>query len=235
MYGYSDFFSQYFLYILAFAIVMLAQSRVQAAYNRYKSVPNETGIRGFEVARKILDENGLRHVAIEVANGGALSDHFDPVHNVVRLSPDIYHNATIASISVAAHECGHAIQHKERYGFISLRNRLLPMANIASQLGWVVLVIGLLSLSSVPIIFYIGLGMICIVLLFQIVTLPVELNASSRAIQILANDYMITEKEKPYVKSMLRAAAFTYVAAVLATIVQILRIILMTLGRRNDD
>lgn len=234
-FGISNFFSQYFLYILAFAIVMIAQSRVQAAYNRYRMIDNKHRIRGVDAARRILDEHGLSHVSIEVAQGGTLSDHFDPVHNVVRLSPDNYHKASIAAISVAAHECGHAIQHKERYGFIDLRNRLLPAANIASQLGWVVLVIGLLSLTSVPVIFYIGLGMICIVLLFQIVTLPVELNASSRAIKILSQDHLITDDEKDSVKAMLRAAAFTYVAAVLATIVQILRIVLMTLGRRRDD
>ena len=220
----NSYMSQYFLYILAFAVVMLAQSRVQAAYHKYKRIPNEHGLTGEAVARRILDMNNLQSIRVEVAKGGMLSDHYDPVHHVVRLSPDIFYNASIASISVAAHEVGHAIQHKEHYGAIGLRNRLLPMANIASQLGWVVLVLGLFLFASTPVI-----------LLFQIVTLPVEFNASSRAVKQLAMYGMISEQERYDVKGMLRAAAFTYVAAVLSTLAQILRILLMVLGRRDDD
>lgn len=148
----NSYMSQYFLYILAFAVVMLAQSRVQAAYHKYKRIPNEHGLTGEAVARRILDMNNLQSIRVEVAKGGMLSDHYDPVHHVVRLSPDIFYNASIASISVAAHEVGHAIQHKEHYGAIGLRNRLLPMANIASQLGWVVLVLGLFLFASTPVI-----------------------------------------------------------------------------------
>lgn len=231
----SSYMSQYVLYLLAFAIVMIAQSRVQAAYQKYKQIPNDRGLRGEEVARRILDMNGLQNVRVEVAKGGALSDHYDPTQHVVRLSPDIFYNSSIASISVAAHEVGHAIQHKEHYGAIGLRNRLLPAANFASQLGWVVLVLGLFLFASTPIILYIGIGLICVILLFQIVTLPVEFNASSRAVKQLSMNGMISENERYDVKSMLRAAAFTYVAAVLSTLAQILRILIMVLGRRNDD
>lgn len=231
----NSYMSQYFLYILAFAVVMLAQSRVQAAYHKYKRIPNEHGLTGEAVARRILDMNNLQSIRVEVAKGGMLSDHYDPVHHVVRLSLDIFYNASIASISVAAHEVGHAIQHKEHYGAIGLRNRLLPMANIASQLGWVVLVLGLFLFASTPVILYAGIAMICIILLFQIVTLPVEFNASSRAVKQLAMYGMISEQERYDVKGMLRAAAFTYVAAVLSTLAQILRILLMVLGRRDDD
>lgn len=233
----SYYSEQYLLYIFAFIIVMVAQSGVQRAYNRYKQIGNEKGITGKDAARMILDANGLQDIPVEVSNGGSLSDHYDPVHRVVRLSGDIYYNTSIASIAVAAHEVGHVIQHKEHYGFISIRNRILPVANIASQLGWVVLTIGLFMFVSTPVILYIGLSMICVVLLFQIVTLPVEFNASSRAIKQLQNMHMISENEKPYVKGMLKAAAFTYVAAVLATLAQILRILLMILSnnRRNND
>ncbi|MEG0330682.1 MAG: zinc metallopeptidase [Longicatena sp.] len=231
----NDFFTQYFLYILAFGIVMIAQSRVQAAYHKYKQIPNEKGIKGEDVARRILDANGLMNVRVEVANGGTLSDHYDPVHNVIRLSPDIFYNASIASISVAAHEVGHAIQHKEHYGAISIRNRLLPMANIASKLGWVVLVLGLFLFASTPMIVYLGIALIGIVLLFQVVTLPVEFNASSRAIKQLTQLQFINSDETYLAKGMLNAAAFTYVAAVLSTVTQILRILLMVLGRNNDD
>ena len=209
----NSYMSQYFLYILAFAVVMLAQSRVQAAYHKYKRIPNEHGLTGEAVARRILDMNNLQSIRVEVAKGGMLSDHYDPVH----------------------HEVGHAIQHKEHYGAIGLRNRLLPMANIASQLGWVVLVLGLFLFASTPVILYAGIAMICIILLFQIVTLPVEFNASSRAVKQLAMYGMISEQERYDVKGMLRAAAFTYVAAVLSTLAQILRILLMVLGRRDDD
>ena len=201
----NSYMSQYFLYILAFAVVMLAQSRVQAAYHKYKRIPNEHGLTGEAVARRILDMNNLQSIRVEVAKGGMLSDHYDPVHHVVRLSPDIFYNASIASISVAA------------------------------QLGWVVLVLGLFLFASTPVILYAGIAMICIILLFQIVTLPVEFNASSRAVKQLAMYGMISEQERYDVKGMLRAAAFTYVAAVLSTLAQILRILLMVLGRRDDD
>lgn len=233
----SNFYSQYLLYILAFVIVMFAQSKVQAAYHRYKEIPNEMGISGEETARRILDYNGLQDISVEVANGGMLSDHYDPIHRVVRLSPDIFYNKSIASISVAAHEVGHAIQHKEHYGAIGLRNRLLPAANIASKLGWIVLVLGLFLFVSIPIVLYVGIALICIVLLFQIVTLPVEFNASTRAVKQLAMHGLVAEDESYKVKSMLRAAAFTYVAAVLSTLAQILRILLMVLGsnKRNDN
>ena len=166
-----------------------------------------------------------------------MSDHYDPVHGVVHLSSDIYYNTSIASISVAAHEVGHAIQHKEHYGFIALRNRILPIANIASQLGWIVLVIGLFMFASTPVILYIGLSLIFVILLFQILTLPIEFNASNRAIKNLQSYQLISDNETDDVKRMLKAAAFTYVAAVLSTLAQILRILLMILGnqRRNND
>lgn len=229
------FGSQYLLYILGIVLVMFAQSRVTSAYHKYKTIPNKRGISGKDVARYILDHNDLHDVRVEVANGGSLSDHYDPMHRVVRLSNDIYYNTSIASLSVAAHECGHAIQHKVGYGAIALRNKLLPAANIASQMGWAILVLGLFLFSSTPVLLYTGIGCICIVLLFQIVTLPVEFNASSRAMKQIASSGLMLPEEKSLCSSMLRAAAFTYVAAVLSTLMQILRILLMILGRRRDD
>lgn len=228
---------QYLLYILGFVIVMFAQARVQQVYNQYKAKPNARKMTGKDVARMILDASGLPEISVEVSRGGSLSDHYDPVHGVVHLSSDIYYNTSIASISVAAHEVGHAIQHKEHYGFIALRNRILPIANIASQLGWIVLVIGLFMFASTPVILYIGLSLILVILLFQILTLPIEFNASDRAIKNLQSYQLITDNETDDVKRMLKAAAFTYVAAVLSTLAQILRILLMILGnqRRNND
>lgn len=226
-------YENYMLYIIAIVVVMAAQARVQNAYHRYKQIENRKRISGQEAARRILDQNGLQSVRVEVAQGGVLSDHYDPINQVVRLSSDIYYNHSIASISVAAHEVGHAIQHKERYGFIAIRNRLLPAANIASKLGWITLFLGLFFFQTTPIIFYVGVGLLSIIVAFQVVTLPVEFNASSRALKQLERQQLITEDELPYCASMLRAAAFTYLAALVSSILQILRVILIA-RRRND-
>lgn len=226
--------SSYMLYLLGFVIVMMAQMSVQGAYQKYKKIANRKGYTGAQVARNILDKNGLSHVQVEVANGGVLSDHYDPTHHVVRLSADIYYNKSIASISVAAHEVGHAIQHKENYGLIGLRNRLLPAANIASNLGWIVLFIGLFLFGGANnIVFQIGFLMLIVIVIFQLVTLPIELNASSRALKQLSANGYIYEDEVPECRAMLKAAAFTYLAALINSILQILRVLLIA-RRRND-
>lgn len=225
--------SNYFLYFLAIIIVMLAQAKVQNAYHKYKQIPNECRISGAVTARKILDANGLSQVGVEVAGQGMLSDHYDPVHQVVRLSADIYYNSSIASVAIAAHEVGHAIQHKEHYGFIALRNRLLPAANIASNLGWITLFLGLFFFHITPLVFYIGVALLLIIVLFQLVTLPVELNASARAITQLTQMQLINEEENPACGAMLRAAAFTYLAALVSSVIQVLRVLLIA-RRRND-
>ncbi|MCI9523817.1 MAG: zinc metallopeptidase [Erysipelotrichaceae bacterium] len=226
-------YEQYYLYLIAILIVFMAQAKVQNAYHKYKQIRNKRGLSGAEVARRILDLNDLQNVSVEVSNRGILSDHYDPVAHVVRLSPDIFYQNSIASISVAAHEVGHAIQHKEHYGFIALRNRLLPYANIASNFGWITIVIGLLFFYSSPIILYIGICMLLVVALFQLVTLPVELNASSRALKQLDNANFITKDEYTSCRTMLKAAAYTYLAALVSTILQVLRVILI--ARRRDD
>lgn len=225
--------TNYFLYLLAIIIIIVAQSRVQSAYHRYKNIDNEKGLTGAQVARAILDHNQLQNVQVEVSQRGTLSDHYDPTHNIVRLSPDIYYKQSIAAISIAAHEVGHAIQHKEHYGFIGLRNRLLPFANIASNLGWITLFLGLFIFGTNSIVFYAGVIMLLVIVVFQLVTLPVELNASSRAIKQLTAEGFIYEEERSACRSMLNAAAFTYIAALLSSIIQVLRVILI--ARRNND
>ncbi len=219
------------LYLLAALVVMWSQFKVNGAYNRYRQIQNDRHITGAQVARRILNENGLNDVDVEYANG-TLGDHYDPKAKVVRLSKDIYENDTIASVSVAAHECGHAIQHAQNYGFIALRNSLLPLTNFASNLGWPVLLIGF-WFSMEPAIYF-GIALLVVVLLFQVVTLPVELNTSSRALTILSGEGMITDDERSDVKSMLSAAAFTYIAAVISSALNILRLVLLTNKRRND-
>ncbi len=218
-----------FLYLLALVLVVWAQFKVNGAYARYRNVSTRRGYRGVDAARMILNQNGLHDVKIEMATGGELSDHYDPQTNTVRLSKDVYYNDSIASVAISAHEVGHAIQHATNYGFIGLRNMILPYAMISSKLGWTILFLGLMfTLDS---LFYIGIGMLCIIALFQLITLPVELNASKRALALLESNGIILAEEKRDCKAMLSAAAFTYIAALISTLLQILRL----LGRRRRD
>lgn len=217
---------QMILYLAAVILVIWAQTKVKGVYEHYSRVPSEKHITGAQVARRILDSNGLHHVEVQMSQNGVLSDHFDPRTNVVNLSPKVYNEDSIASVAVAAHEVGHAIQFAENYSFIGIRNKLLPVAIVSGNLGWFVIIIGLIS-GFMP-IFYIGLAMLGMIALFQLVTLPVEFDASGRALAILRNDGYLSEDEGADAKSMLRAAALTYVAALLATLMQILRLVLMT-------
>ncbi len=217
------------LYILAIVIVLIAQGSVQGAYQKYRRVPSERNMTGEQVARRILDNNGLNHVRIEYATG-MLGDHYDPRSEVVRLSKDVYDGSSIASVSIAAHEVGHAIQHAENYGFIALRNSILPVTQISSNMAWPILIMGLLFNSGTML--YLGIFLLVIVLIFQVVTLPVEFNASSRAIVQLENEDIIYGDETKACKKMLSAAAMTYVAAVAAAALQILRMLII--ARSND-
>lgn len=218
------------LYILAIIVVIWSQMKVTNAYRHYKNVRNANGITGAQAARQILDSNGLNDVRIEHAQG-MLGDHYDPRAKVVRLSDEIYQGDSIAAVSVAAHECGHAIQHANNYGFIALRNSILPFCAISSNLAWPVLMFGLIF-SYEPLVYF-GIILLTVVLIFQVITLPVEFNASSRAMTILSNQGMILERERTEVKAMLSAAAYTYVAAVVSSAIQILRFLLI--ANRNRD
>lgn len=219
------------LYLAAFLLVLWSQIKVQSAYSRYRQISTIRRYTGVETARKILDNQGLYDVRVEIAPGGMLSDHYDPKARVVRLSPDIYSKDSIASVAVAAHECGHAIQHAENYGFIALRNSILPAAMVSSQLSWIVLLLGLFFSSSG--LFYTGIIMLGCVALFQLVTLPVELDASRRALRLVTEEGMIVAEERNDAKAMLSAAAFTYVASLISSILQILRLLLI-FNRRQD-
>lgn len=219
------------LYLAAFLLVLWSQIKVQSAYSRYRQILTIRRYTGAQTARKILDNQGLYDVRVEIAQGGMLSDHYDPKARVVRLSPDIYSKDSIASVAVAAHECGHAIQHAENYGFIALRNSILPAAMVSSQLSWIVLLLGLFFSSSG--LFYTGIIMLGCVALFQLVTLPVELDASRRALRLVTEEGMIVAEERNDAKAMLSAAAFTYVASLISSILQILRLLLI-FNRRQD-
>lgn len=218
------------LVLIGSLLMMYAQIKVNSAYKRYEKVPNSRGITGAMVAREILDQNGLGDVEINMVKG-KLSDHYNPGKKTVNLSSGIYNGTSIASLAVAAHECGHAIQHLVGYKPLVFRNAILPLCNVGQYLGWIAVFVGLLMSNSN--IAWIGVILMSGILLFQIVTLPVEFDASSRALQILKANYL-TSDEYSGAKSMLSAAAFTYVAAMLATVLSLLRIVLIIVGNNRD-
>ena len=218
------------LFILGLVITVVADIYVRSSYSKYKKVKNSTGLTGFEVARKILDKNGLQDVHV-VETNGELTDHYDPKRKVVRLSNSIFNGNTIAAASVAAHECGHAIQDKDNYTFMRIRASLVPAVNFSSKFGYIVLMIGFLAGSFDLAV--LGLGLLILILLFQLVTLPVEFDASKRAKVELDKLNILTKEEIPQSASMLRAAAFTYVASLVTTLLEILRLALMIFGNRD--
>lgn len=236
MFGWYLYSDPYYLIgtifvVLASILALYAQGKVQSNYSKYKKIQNRRMMSGALVAREILDNNGLRHVTLNRVNG-QLSDHYNPSNNSVNLSSDIYDGTSIAAIAVAAHECGHALQHKEGYKAISVRNAILPFANIGQSLGWIAILIGL-AIGHTNIA-WIGFLLMSGILVFQLVTLPVEFNASSRALNILEKNYLYSD-EIQGAKNMLSAAALTYVAAMISTLMSMLRIFLLIFGRSRDD
>ena len=207
-----------------------AQAYISVNYRKYKEVMVKSGKSGFDVAREILDRNGLSKVLI-LETQGELTDHYDPSKKVVKLSHDIYNGKTIAAVSVASHECGHAIQDKNGYAFLRFRNTIVPLVNISSKLGYVAIMAGLV-LGFLK-LFWIGIAFEVVILVFQLVTLPVEFNASSRALKLIKEYGIVTEDEHSGAKKMLTSAALTYVAGVLSAITEILRLLLMIVGRDN--
>lgn len=215
--------------IPAIIFTFYAQSKVNSAYNRYAKVRNRRGITGAEAARRILDSNGLRDIPIEISKR-RLSDHYDPRKRVMRLSPQVYNDPSIASVSIAAHESGHAIQHAKSYAPLRVRNILAPLVSIVSNLAWPILIVGLLIISSGNLfqgnmIFNIGIICYASAVLFQAITLPVEFNASNRAIEQMNELGIIYIEETASAKKVLSAAALTYVAALAASIATLLRIL----------
>ena len=210
------------LYIAIILIPLVAQLRISSAYSKYKKEKNSIGLTGFEVARKILDANGLDDIYV-VETSGNLTDHYDPSRKVIKLSKDIFKGESIAAASVAAHECGHAIQDKENYSFMRIRSMLVPVVNLVSSFSWIVIIIGLFT--EYFNVFAFGIGLISIILVFQLITLPVEFDASKRAKNELVKLSLIGSGEDVGVAKMLTAAAMTYVASVLTSVLEIIRII----------
>lgn len=216
----------YYLSLFVTLIITLsAQGYIKSTYNKTRKIKSNTGMSGYETARKILDSNGLNHVEVKETSG-TLTDHYDPKTKTVRLSTDIYNNNSIASIAVAAHECGHALQDKNGYLFLRLRNGIVPLVNLVSKLGYVIIMISLIA--SLTKLLWIGIMAELVILLFQVITLPVEFNASDRALKQVEELGIVSKEENKGCRKMLRAAALTYVANVAAAIIEILRLISYT-------
>lgn len=220
------------LILLIILIPLIAQVKISSSYNRYKKENNTCKLTGQEVARRILDENDLQDIHI-VEIKGELTDHYDPTRKVVRLSTDIFHGDTVAAAAVAAHECGHAIQDKENYTFLRIRSAIYPVVNVATSVSYYIILIGFLF-QALKLV-YLGIGLTCCGLLFQLVTLPVEFDASKRALNKLEKYHLLAEVEIEGAKNVLSAAALTYVAGVMASILQILRLLLIACSQDRDN
>ncbi|KAK2228768.1 peptidase [Clostridioides difficile] len=215
--------------IPAILLTIYAQFKVSSTTNKYLRVNTRRGYTGEQTARRVLDSNGLYDVKIEMVRGH-LSDHYDPRRKAVRLSEDVYYGTSITSVAVAAHECGHAIQHAKGYAPLQIRSSLVPVVNFASSISWFLIFLGFIMAGP---FFKNGILLFLASVLFQIITLPVEFNASSRAIVQLGNLGIIDESESRQSRRVLSAAALTYVAAALVSILQLLRLLLIA-QRRND-
>ncbi len=227
---YNSYALEYLLLIIGFLITLIAQIKVTSSYSKYKQIENKKRISGFEVARKILDSFGLEDIHVVEVNGN-LTDHYDPSNKVVRLSTDVFHGESIASLAVAAHECGHALQDKDNYNYMIIRSKLVPVVNFVTKMGYFVTIIGIIA--GLFDIIVCGIVVLGVTLLFQLVTLPVEFNASKRAKGIIDNLNLADKEEQNGVSKMLSAAAFTYVASVLNTIFQILRLLIISNNNRD--
>lgn len=211
-------------FIILLIIPMWAQFKLKRTYGKYSKIRSTSGITGAQVARTILDRNGLTDVQV-IESRGMLSDHYNPFTKVVALSSHNYHDASVAGTAVAAHEVGHAIQDAEDYSFLRLRHRLVPIVNISSNMSWVFIMIGLFTYWSGGLL--IGIILLAAGVLFQLITLPVEFNASSRAMDQLLEHNIIRNDEERHAKKVLSAAAMTYVAATAVAVLELARLLLI--------
>lgn len=221
-----------YIFLLMLILPIIAQINVTSTFNKYSKVRSSRGLTADQVARQILDSNGLYNVRIERVSG-KLSDHYDPRDNVVRLSNSTYGNSSVAAIGVAAHECGHVCQHAENYGPIVLRSKLVPITNFCSRFWYFTFILGLVfsELSIGTPLVYASIIMFAAVIVFQLVTLPTEFDASSRALATLENNNLLEASEVPQAKKVLTAAALTYVTGLVVSLLQLLR--LLSASRRR--
>lgn len=218
------------LLIIIIILPLIADIFVKINYSINLKKENSKGISGAEVARKILDKNGLSNIYV-VATNGYLTDHYDPKRKVIRLSKEVYEGSSVSSMAIAAHECGHAIQDKEGYLFLRLRSLIFPVVNVATSISYYIILIGFIF--EILDLVYIGIGLTTIGLFFQIITLPVEFNASKRAEKEIDAMHLANSEEKSGIKKVLVSAALTYVAGVLTSALQILRLLLIASSDRD--
>lgn len=231
-FGYRMYFDPtYCLVLIGLLISLTASAMVKSTFNKYASVRCMAGLTGAQAARRVLDSVGLYDVKIEHIRGN-LTDHYDPRTKVLRLSDSTYGSNSVAAVCVAAHECGHAVQDQTQYSPLVLRSTLVPLANFGSTASWPIFILGLI-LSVRPLLMA-GIVLFSLAVLFQLVTLPVEFNASGRAIRILEKTGMLQSQEITGAKAVLRAAAMTYVASLAASILQLLRLVILAGGRDRD-
>lgn len=233
--GYYYWDPTYILVVIGAVICMIASARVKGTFNKYSQLRSMSGMNGAQVAQRVLQAAGIYDVQVRHVSG-SLTDHYDPRTKIVNLSDPVYNATSVAALGVAAHECGHAIQHAKNYAPLSIRSALVPIANFGSMLAWPVILIGLLfNTRSSGLIIDIGILLFSAAVLFQLVTLPVEFDASRRALVMLRTQGILADDELKYTRRVLKSAALTYVASAAAAILQLLRIILITNGRRRDD
>ena len=233
--GYYYWDPTYILVVIGAVICMIASARVKGTFNKYSQLRSMSGMNGAQVAQRVLQAAGIYDVQVRHVSG-SLTDHYDPRTKTVNLSDPVYNATSVAALGVAAHECGHAIQHAKSYAPLSIRSALVPIANFGSMLAWPVILIGLLfNTRSSGLIIDIGILLFSAAVLFQLVTLPVEFDASRRALVMLRTQGILADDELKYTRRVLKSAALTYVASAAAAILQLLRIILITNGRGRDD
>lgn len=229
--GGIHFDSTYILVLIGLGLTLLASMRVKSVFSTYSRVRNMAGLTGAEAAARALRYAGITDVRIERVRGN-MTDHYDPRNKVLRLSDTVYSEASIAAVGVAVHECGHAVQHQVGYAPLGLRSVVIPTAQLGSTLGWPVFLIGLIA--SIPFLMTAGIVLFSAAVLFQLITLPVEFNASRRALRIIEESGMLSVEENRGAKKVLSAAAMTYVAALASSVLTLLRLIILAGGRDRD-
>ena len=230
-YGYYGFDWTYVLLIIGMLLSLAASTRLKSTFSYYRRIRSASGLTGAETAERILRAAGITDVHVR-AISGSLTDHYDPRTKRLALSQDVYGRTSVAAVCVAAHECGHAIQHNTNYAPLNIRSAIVPVANIGSSLSWPIFLLGLIL--SIPALTTVGIVLFSLAVLFQLVTLPVEFNASSRALKMLGSSGMLGNDEVKGARKVLTAAALTYVAALASSILQLLRLIILAGGRDRD-
>lgn len=240
MFGYGYGFYRwwdptYMLVIIGAVICMLASAKVRSTYSKYSRYRSMSNMTGAQAAERILHTAGIYDVTIRHVSGN-LTDHYNPGNKTLNLSDSVYGSASVAAVGVAAHECGHAIQHQKNYIPLSLRSAIVPVANFGSSLAWPLILLGLFFINSMgTLLINLGIIFFSFAVIFQLVTLPVEFNASRRALQLLGETGILSAEELPKTRKVLGAAALTYVASAAAAILQLLRLVILFGGSRNDD